>query len=75
VKKELAKEIIRLCAPILTWLKEAEEESEESDEEELDIDFDDRSRQMGTIVEKKPVVNGKSAISAENGEEVDIDDI
>lgn len=78
VKKEFAKELIKISQPVLTWLEEAEEDSE-SDEE---VAFDDRSRVVGTVSNgSEPVENGKNkdktavAVEGEDGEEVDIDDI
>lgn len=79
VKKELSKEMIKIAQPVLKWLQEAEEDSE-SDEDE-DVAFDDRARNIGTVItetktgaalEKKDV---PSAVKDENGEEIDIDDI
>lgn len=69
----MSRKIIELCEPILTWLKEAEEESSE-DEDDVAVDFDDRARVTGTIVEKKPTpaVNGK-AVHADNSAEEDLD--
>lgn len=84
VKKELSKEIIKVCEPLLTWLKEAEEESsseEEDDDDDVAVDFDDRSKTIGTtIIEKKASQangkeNGPAPIIADDGQEVDIDDI
>ncbi|KAI6230187.1 Eukaryotic translation initiation factor 5 [Aphelenchoides fujianensis] len=87
VKKDLARDIIAQCEQFVTWLKEAEEETESEDEDDVAVDFDDRSRVIGTtIVEKKPAAakaNGTAApaaaassvIKTENGEELDIDDI
>jgi translation initiation factor 5 len=81
VKKDLAKQIIKLCEPIITWLKEAEEETESEDEDDDDVavTFDERSRVIGTVVEKPAPqqANGKSAPRATNGkdEDLDIDDI
>lgn len=42
------------------------------------VDFDERSRVIGTVVEKKePAINGHAAHvnDADNGDELDIDDI
>lgn len=79
VKKEVSREIIKLCEPIFTWLKEAEEETEPDDDDDVDVDFDERSRVIGTVVEKKaaPASNGRAAVNEnKNGEEeLDIDDI
>ena len=38
VSKEVAKEIHEKAAPIIKWLKEAEEESEESEEDEDEME-------------------------------------
>ncbi|KAI1720523.1 domain found in IF2B/IF5 domain-containing protein [Ditylenchus destructor] len=62
VKKDFAKELIKIAQPVLKWLEEAEEDTE-SDEDE-DVAFDDRARNVGTII-----------TDDENGEEIDIDDI
>ena len=37
VSKEVAKEIHEKAAPIIKWLREAEEESSDSEEEELEV--------------------------------------
>ncbi|CAD5224717.1 unnamed protein product [Bursaphelenchus okinawaensis] len=85
VKKELAKEIIKKCEPLLVWLKEAEEETEseeEDDDDDVAVDFDERSKNIGVTITEKvaPQTNGKSngtpaAVVTEDGQEVDIDDI
>jgi translation initiation factor 5 len=77
VKKETAKEIIKLCEPILTWLKEAEEETESEDDDDIAVSFDERSRSIGIVTEKKPVpqVNGKIAAPTGKDEDLDIDNI
>ncbi|KAI1719619.1 domain found in IF2B/IF5 domain-containing protein [Ditylenchus destructor] len=80
VKKEFAKELIKIAQPVLKWLEEAEEDTE-SDEDEDEVAFDDRARNVGTVItdtkagmalEKKEI---PSAVKDENGEEIDIDDI
>lgn len=38
VNKNKAKEIIDVCAPVITWLKEAEEESDDDESEHDDIE-------------------------------------
>jgi len=77
VDKDLSKQILAQCAPVLKWLEDAEEESE-SEEDEA-IEFNDRARQLGTVVEKSKT-NGVAKkddekIVEENGQEIDIDDI
>uniref|UniRef100_A0A915D1H9 Eukaryotic translation initiation factor 5 n=1 Tax=Ditylenchus dipsaci TaxID=166011 RepID=A0A915D1H9_9BILA len=79
VKKEFAKELIKVAQPVLKWLEEAEEDSE-TDE---DVTFDDRTRAIGSTVianNTASTENGKKgvakpAVKDENDEEVDIDDI
>lgn len=68
---------MKLCEPFFKWLKEAEEESEEESENDVAVDFDERTRVVGTIVEPKPAVNGTSAAHESNGhhDEIDIDNI
>jgi hypothetical protein len=39
VEEDLAKEVIRLCDPILAWLKEAEEKNDETGELASDLLF------------------------------------
>lgn len=77
VKKDVSREIIKKCEPLLTWLKEAEEESDS--EEDVAIDFDDRARGIGTVIDKKksaPGTNNKAAKFEDNGDdELDIENI
>ncbi|KAI6190031.1 Eukaryotic translation initiation factor 5 [Aphelenchoides bicaudatus] len=77
VKKDVSREIIKLCEPIFNWLKEAEEESSEEDENDVGVEFDDRARNIGTVIEKKPApaVNGKAAAGKDAEDEIDIEDI
>lgn len=81
VKKKLCEEIIAKASPVLEWLKNAEEdESDEEDDDDGAVEFDDRARRVGTVEETKQT-NGvakpaeKVVIQAEDGEELDIDDI
>jgi translation initiation factor 5 len=78
VKKEFAKELIKMCEPVLKWLEEAEEDTE-SEEDDVAVDFDDRSRVIGSVPAEKTNGTAKPAVPAavkdENGEEIDIDDI
>ncbi|KAI3422167.1 hypothetical protein GPALN_012700 [Globodera pallida] len=82
--KEVVKEMIKVAQPVLKWLEEAEEGSDES-EDDLEVAFDDRSRNIGMTVEmdKKGMVGAENGVSATNGktenaggaEDIDIDDI
>jgi len=76
VSKELAKEMIKVAQPVLTWLKEADEASEEDDEV---VNFDDRAgTKKVTLVSNGKEVEAKKVTDApkdENEEEVNIDDI
>lgn len=79
VDKNFSKQILTKCDPVLKWLEEADEESDD-DEEDEGVQFDDRAKQLGTVVEK-PHINGVGKkdeaikVVEENGEEIDIDDI
>jgi len=82
VKKDFSKDLIKMAQPVLTWLKEAEEDSKSESEENQDteIAFDDRSHNTclsnGT---KYTTNNGNNTnndeVKGENEEEIDIDDI
>lgn len=37
MKKDFSKEMIKVAQPVLTWLKEAEEDSSESDEDDDEL--------------------------------------
>uniref|UniRef100_A0A914D1V4 W2 domain-containing protein n=1 Tax=Acrobeloides nanus TaxID=290746 RepID=A0A914D1V4_9BILA len=77
VDKELAKQIRAKCQPVLSWLEEAEEESE-TDEEDENVEFNDRARQLGTVIEKlskDETENFQITTIVDNGEEIDIDNI
>lgn len=83
IKKKLCEEIINKAMPVLDWLKNAEED-ESSDEEDAHVEFDDRARRVGTVDTQEAKTNGisngdggKTAIKvkADDGEELDIDDI
>lgn len=85
VKKEFAKELIKVAQPVLTWLEEAEEDTES--DEEVSVNFDDRI--VSTVMKEvngnnnaingnNKVTNGKTVISnvaANDDDEFDIDDI
>lgn len=84
VKKEFAKDMIKVAQPVLTWLQEAEEDTESDEDDDVAVDFDERSRVVGTV----EVVNGngiaktngvvakpKAAAADENDDDLDIDDI
>jgi len=77
VSKEVSEEMHAKAAPLIAWLREAEEESDsDSDEDEVEITYDDRARE---IQEKKdPTPAAKSNQIPEQEEEhddLDIDDI
>lgn len=80
VKKKLCEDIINKAKPVLEWLRDAEEDDEDDDEDDGAVEFNDRARTLGTVDETKKV-NGfakpaeKVKIQAEDGEELDIDDI
>jgi len=82
IKKEFAKEIIKVAEPVIKWLKEADEDSASDDDDELKVDFDDRNHNVGMIEHDgrkidKVEVNGIKA-EKENGRdeyEIDIDNI
>jgi len=75
VKKDVSREIIKKCEPLLKWLEEAEEESDS--EEEIAVDFDDRARDIGTVIEKRaaPAVNGKLKEEDSGDDDLDIENI
>lgn len=62
-------------------MKEAEEETESEDDDDIAVDFNERSRETGTVVVEKapaPRINGMKAVEPEtNGKDgdLDIDDI
>lgn len=74
---ELSKEIRGKCKKVLEWLKDAEEESE-SGSEDANIEFDDRAREIGSIVAKPAVTLKKledMKVIEADGEEINIDEI
>lgn len=72
----MSREILKKCEPIFEWLKNAEEETESEDDDENVVEFNERSRVIGTVVEqKKPQINGKKAAAAEENDDIDIDNI
>jgi len=77
VAKDFSKELMKIADPVLTWLKEAEEDTAEEDDDV--VDFNDRARVIGDVAvvsENKAVADKPEAvIKDENGEEIDIDDI
>uniref|UniRef100_A0AC34R287 Eukaryotic translation initiation factor 5 n=1 Tax=Panagrolaimus sp. JU765 TaxID=591449 RepID=A0AC34R287_9BILA len=87
VKKELSKQIIAKCEPVLKWLEEAEEDSEEEDDDEeqddddLEVAFDERGK-VGEVIEHAKT-NGVAKTQAapepikvhDSDGEIDIDDI
>jgi hypothetical protein len=72
VKKDFAKEMIKVAQPVLVWLEEAEEGTESSDSEDIAVAFDDRSRNIGIIVEEKET-NKKVEGEATNGNAKSLD--
>lgn len=75
VSKSQAKKIIEKCEPVLTWLKEAEEDTEEDSEDDA-IEFDERTGKQSVF---KAKADAEAAIKAEQkveeGDDLDIDDI
>lgn len=83
----MVKEMIKVAQPVLKWLKEAEEGSDESEDDDLDVAFDDRSRNIGMTVEVEKgakdgvtrVQNGQIATNGKmddgNADDIDIDNI
>ena len=77
----MSREILKLCEPFLQWLKDADVETTDEEDDDVAVDFDERSRVIGTIVEKKSepaaALNGRAAHAndAQNGDELNIDDI
>ena len=66
MKKDFLKEMIKVAQPVIKWLEEAEEDSEEEDEGDMAVAFDDRSRAVGTVVEKEQQQPAKK-VQAEAG--------
>lgn len=52
VSKELSEQIHKKAEPLITWLKEAEEESSDEDEDELELEFDERAK-ISSLKEKE----------------------
>uniref|UniRef100_A0A1I7XFG9 Eukaryotic translation initiation factor 5 n=1 Tax=Heterorhabditis bacteriophora TaxID=37862 RepID=A0A1I7XFG9_HETBA len=76
VSKTQANKIIEKCEPVLTWLREAEEEDDEEEGSDDEIKFDDRNTKTSQYVEKaKTAVKEEIKIQGDDGEEIDIDDI
>lgn len=78
VSREESKEILEKAAPLLNWLREAEEES--SDDEEDGVEFQEEGRKRGAV-KPTPVQNGVAAgdkSKEDSGDDdggLDIDDI
>ncbi|KAF7638506.1 W2 domain-containing protein [Meloidogyne graminicola] len=73
VKKDFAKEMIKVAQPVLVWLEEAEEDSESDENEDLAVAFDDRSRTIGTIVEKKDEEKNGPVKGSDDKDDDDVD--
>lgn len=77
IKKDFVKEMNKVAKPFINWLKEAEEDSES--EEEVAVAFDDRTRNVGTVIieKEKPSNATNNEGNKENGanKESDNDDI
>lgn len=75
VSKSVARKIIEKCEPVLNWLKEAEEEDEDEESDD-DIGFSNRQSE-GKYIEKAKIDAMKEEVKvvAEDGEEINIDDI
>ena len=56
VRENIAKQIHEKAAPIVAWLRTAEEESEEEDEDEVEVVYSESAGSKGitTITEKPP---------------------
>lgn len=82
VAKTKAKEIIQKCEAFITWLKEAEEESSDEDSE-AEIDFDNRTNHTTEALQKakdeaekqRNKIEESIKVVADDGNEIDIDDI
>lgn len=84
VSKELSKQIRARAAPVINWLKEAEEESSE-EEEEIEIEYSHRAGGQLKVEDKPPppqhAGNGDAASEAvppsadDDEDDIDIDDI
>lgn len=77
VSKEIAAEIHEKAKPFIQWLQEAEEEESDEDEEddsELEIEYDDRARHA-VITKGSTKLTSKQNEEADEGDEIDIDDI
>ena len=77
VGKELSEQIHEKAAPIIKWLKEADEEDSDEDfEEELDVVYDDRARADKILVQKNEETLPKaSPLVKSKDDELDIDAI
>lgn len=74
VKKDFAKEMIKVAQPVLVWLEEAEEGSEsDNNDEDIAVAFDDRSRVVGTVVENRKEETAKKGLDKEEEGEGDVD--
>lgn len=76
VSKEIAAEIHDKAKPFIQWLQEAEEEDSDEDDEdsELEIEYDDRARHA-VITKETAKPKSKQTEDADEGDEIDIDDI
>lgn len=74
VSKEISQEIHKMAAPLITWLKEAEEDSDSAEEESddgLEIEYDDRAKVGAPVA--KPAAPPQS--KPEDADDFDIDAI
>lgn len=78
VKKNKSKEIIDVCAPVIEWLKEAEEESDEEEEDDDEVAFDNTRPGTNSLSHKARAEAAAAkdiTVKTEEGDEIVIDDI
>lgn len=87
VSKSFAKKIIETAVPVLTWLKEAEEETEDESDDEIafggdakESEFLRQQREKAAKEEQQKAANAAKApngatVPADDDEDLDIDDI
>lgn len=87
VTKELSEQIHKKAEPLITWLKEAEEESSDEDESDVELEFDEKAKisSLKEMKDKEPAkvspakaaadANGSNGAKDEEEDDIDIDDI
>nr|CAB3241987.1 eukaryotic translation initiation factor 5 [Phallusia mammillata] len=79
VSKELSKQIHAKAAPVVKWLKEAEEESSENEEDEIEIEYTYRAGSQLRVEDKTngnaPVVHAGNGDAESGDDDLNIDDI